>query len=55
MDKERVYKDIREFLYKYTHEAALAYPEPKDYIDLANDMGFSKSSLRLECIQKEMD
>ena len=48
MNKEKVYKDIREFLYKFTHESALAYPEPKDYIDLADDMGFSKTSLRLD-------
>ena len=28
MNKEKVYKDIREFLYKFTHESALASPEP---------------------------
>ena len=44
MNKDKVYKDIREFLYKFTHESALVYPEPKDYIDLAEDMGFSKTS-----------
>ena len=48
MDREKVYKDIREFLYKYTHEASLAYPEPDDYIALAEDMEFSRSSLRLD-------
>ena len=48
MDKEKVYKDIREFLFKYTHEASLSYPEPNDYIALAEDMGFSRSSLRLD-------
>ena len=48
MNKGKVYKDIRSFLYKYTHEAALIYPEPSDYIDLAKDMGFSKTSLRLD-------
>ncbi len=48
MNKEKVYRDIREFLYKYTHEAALSYPEPDDYAALAVDMGFSKTSLRLD-------
>ncbi len=48
MDKERVYKDIRDFLYKYTHEASLTYPEPEDYVALAEDMGFSSSSLKLD-------
>jgi hypothetical protein len=48
MNKGKVYKDIRSFLYKYTHEAALIYPEPSDYIDLAKDMEFSKTSLRLD-------
>lgn len=48
MDKEKVYKDIREFLYKYTHDAALSYPEPDDYIALAADMEFSKTCLRLD-------
>ncbi len=48
MNKGKVYKDIRRFLYKYTHEAALIYPEPSDYIDLAKDMGFRKTSLRLD-------
>ena len=36
------------YSYKFTHESALAYPEPKDYIDVADDMGFSKTSLRLD-------
>ena len=48
MDKEKVYKDISSFLYKYTHDSALSYPEPKDYIALAEDMEFSRSSLRLD-------
>ena len=48
MNKDKVYKDIREFLYKYTHESALSYPEPDDYIALAEDMGFSRTSLRLD-------
>ncbi len=48
MNKDKVFKDIRDFLYKYTHEAALSYPEPDDYIALAEDMGFSRTSLRLD-------
>ena len=48
MTKEKVYKDISNFLYKYTHDAALSYPEPNDYIALAEDMEFSKSSLKID-------
>ena len=36
--KEKVYEDIRKFLYKYTHEAALTYPSSEDYVDMAKDM-----------------
>ena len=48
MNKEQVYKDISEFIYKYTHEAALTYPIPDDYVEMATDMGFAKVSLRLD-------
>ena len=48
IDKEKVYKDIREFIYKYTHEAALTYPVPDDYISLAKNMKFVKTVLRLD-------
>ena len=48
MDKQKVYLDISKFIYKYTHEAALTYPAPEDYVDLALDMGFAKNILRME-------
>lgn len=48
MDKNKVYKDISKFIYKYTHDAALTYPIPSDYAELAMDMGFAKNSLRME-------
>jgi len=47
MDKEKVYEDISKFIYKYTHEAALTYPTPEDFVDLAADMGFSRNGLRM--------
>ncbi len=46
--KEKVYEDIRKFLYKYTHEAALTYPSSEDYIDMAKDMHYSKIILRIK-------
>ena len=47
IDKEKVYEDIRRFIYKYTHEAALTYPVSDDYTDLARDMRYSKTILRI--------
>lgn len=47
LDKEKVYKDIRSFIYKYTHEAALTYPIPDDYVELSEDMHFAKNILRI--------
>ena len=48
IDKEKVYEDIRRFIYKYTHEAALTYPVSDDYMDLARDMRYSKTILRIK-------
>ena len=48
LDKEKIYKDISEFIFKYTHDAALTYPESDDYIELAKDMRFAKTSLRID-------
>ena len=48
IDKEKVYRDISAFIYKYTHDSALTYPKPEDYVQLSEDMGFAKTSLRLD-------
>ena len=48
IDREKVYRDISTFIYKYTHDAALTYPTPEDYVELSEHMGFARSSLRLE-------
>ena len=48
IDREKVYTDISAFIYKYTHDSALTYPKPEDYVQLSEDMGFSKTSLRLD-------
>lgn len=48
VDKEKVYRDISAFIYKYTHDSALTYPKPEDYVQLSEDMGFAKTSLRLD-------
>ena len=48
IEREKVYKDIRAFIYKYTHDSALTYPAPEDYAELAEHMGFVRTSLRLE-------
>ena len=53
IDKEKVYRDISAFIYKYTHDSALTYPKPEDYVQLSEDMGFAKTSLRLD-FPKEM-
>ena len=47
LDREKIYEDVRKFIYKYTHEAALTYPVSEDYIDIAEDMHFSKNILRI--------
>ena len=47
LDKEKVYKDISSFIYKYTHDSALTYPLPEDYVELSKDMHFSKNILRI--------
>jgi hypothetical protein len=47
LDKEKVYIDISRFIYKYTHESALTYPVPEDYIELSEDMNFAKNILRI--------
>ena len=46
--KENVYDDVRKFIYKYTHEAALTYPVPQDYVQLAADMHYAKTVLRIK-------
>ena len=38
LDKEKVYKDISDFIYKYTHDSALTYPLPEDYVELSKDI-----------------
>ena len=48
IDREKVYRDISAFIYKYTHDSALTYPMPEDYVQLSEDMGFAKISLRLD-------
>ena len=48
IDREKVYRDISAFIYKYTHDSALTYPKPEDYVQLSEDMGFAKISLRLD-------
>lgn len=47
LNKEKVYKDISDFIYKYTHDSALTYPLPEDYVELSKDMHFSKNILRI--------
>ncbi len=46
--RDKVYDDIRRFLYKYTHEAALTYPVPEDYIEMSEDMHYAKIILRIK-------
>ena len=48
LDKEKICKDTMSFIYKYTHESALRYPVPEDYVEMAEDMKFSGVSLRIE-------
>ena len=48
IDREKVYRDISSFIYKYTHDSALTYPKPEDYVQMSEDMGFAKISLRLD-------
>ena len=48
IDREKVYTDISAFIYKYTHDAALTYPKPEDFVRLSEDMCFAKTSLRLD-------
>ncbi|MBP3808643.1 MAG: hypothetical protein ILA13_09700 [Eubacterium sp.] len=48
LDYAKIYEDIRKFIYKYTHEAALTYPFPSDYVEMANDMHYSKIILRIK-------
>jgi len=48
LDKDKVFGDIRSFLYKYTHEAALTYPVSEDYKDMAESMHYSKIILRIK-------
>lgn len=47
LNKEKVYDDISRFIFKYTHDAALTYPIPEDYIDMSDDMHFAKNVLRI--------
>ena len=47
LDKEKVYNDISDFIYKYTHDSALTYPLPEDYVELSKDMHFAKNILRI--------
>ncbi len=47
LNKKRVYEDVSAFIYKYTHEAALSYPVPEDYIRMSKDMHFAKNVLRI--------
>ncbi|MCR5147575.1 MAG: hypothetical protein K6C35_01275 [Eubacterium sp.] len=48
LDKDKICRDTMKFIYKYTHESALRYPLPDDYIEMAEDMKFSEISLRIE-------
>ena len=48
IDKEKVYRDSSALIDKYTHDSALTYPKPEDYVQLSEDMGFAKTSLRLD-------
>lgn len=47
-EKEKVYSDVTGFIYKYTHDMALQYPVPDDYVSMSEDMKFSRISLRVE-------
>lgn len=48
LDKNSVFEDVRKFIYKYTHEAALTYPVSQDYVKMAEDMRYAKTILRIK-------
>ena len=48
LDREKIYEDARKFIYKYTHEAALTYPIPEDYVSMSQDMHYAKIILRIK-------
>ena len=47
LDKEKIFNDVSKFIYKYTHDEALKYPIPEDYIEMSRDMRFAKNILRI--------
>ena len=48
LDKDKIFDEVRKFIYKYTHEAALTYPVPDDYIKLSEYMHYAKTILRIK-------
>ncbi len=48
LNKDKVYEDVRKFIYKYTHEAALTYPVSEDYVQMSIDMHYAKTLLRIK-------
>lgn len=48
LNRDEVFEDIRKFIYKYTHEAALTYPVSEDYVKMAADMHYAKTILRIK-------
>lgn len=48
LDYVKICDEVRRFIYKYTHEAALTYPVSDDYIKMAEYMHYSKTILRIK-------
>ena len=48
LDYVKICDEVRKFIYKYTHEAALTYPISDDYIKMAEYMYYSKTILRIK-------